>query len=647
MEPLDGQESFWPDLPQRRGISRSGQVGRRTAGAVRLAVSPEMAAAIRNPGGVLFLDVETTGLSLYYDDLTLVGYETNGRFRFYIAGDNPKELLDAIAAAEVLVTFNGKIFDVPFLQKTFGSVRLPMHHLDLRYAARRVGLVGGQKAIETQLGLKLREGFEASDGAAAVLLWHRYLRGDLEALRQLLVYNEADVRGMMFILDRVVELTGIEADLLSGVPSFSDGQAHCAAAAFRPLPSAERLARRSPQFKELFRAAAGSAVVGIDLTGSEAKASGFAVLRGCDVATSLIASDDELVAAVLAVSPDLVSIDSPLSLPRGRKTPWDDDPGRDIHGIMRVCERTLKRRGINVYPCLLPSMQKLTARGMRLADRLRSLGIPVIESYPGAAQDIMGIPRKGAGKEWLATGLAEFGLRGPFAQGLVSHDELDAATSALVGTFFLEGRYEALDGPEENALIVPSLDIVPRGIVVALSGAISSGKTTAARMLEQRGFRYARFSMVLDDELRARGIIPDRTSRQAIGMEIHETKGQQWLCHRVVERIAGADAAVIDGLRWPEDRSFLIERFGSRLIHVHLEASAEIRARRYVAECGQGRSFAEAEAQPVEAAVSDLGRRTSIVLSNESSLESLEQEIVRAVRAYASGIGVTCPFPSS
>ena len=66
---------------------------------------------------------------------------------------------------------------------------------------------------------------------------------------------------------------------------------------------------------------------------------------------------------------------------------------------MRECERELKRRGVNVYPCLIPSMQKLTARGIRLARSLRERGIPVIESYPGAAQDIMRIPRKGAGPE--------------------------------------------------------------------------------------------------------------------------------------------------------------------------------------------------------------------------------------------------------
>ena len=46
-------------------------------------------------------------------------------------------------------------------------------------------------------------------------------------------------------------------------------------------------------------------------------------------------------------------------------------------------------------------MRMLTERGIHLAARFRALGIPVIESYPGAAQDIMRIPRKRAGLEYL------------------------------------------------------------------------------------------------------------------------------------------------------------------------------------------------------------------------------------------------------
>jgi predicted nuclease with RNAse H fold len=152
-------------------------------------------------------------------------------------------------------------------------------------------------------------------------------------------------------------------------------------------------------------------------------------------------------------------MDSPLCLPLGRTRVTDDDPARHSAGIMRVSERILKRRGINVYPCLLPSMQRLTERGIRLAAELRSRGIPVIECYPGAAQDIMGIPRKGAGEEWLKLGLAEFGVTGPFTSDRLTHDELDAITCSLVGSFYIAGFTEALGGDGEEPMFVPRLPL--------------------------------------------------------------------------------------------------------------------------------------------------------------------------------------------
>jgi predicted nuclease with RNAse H fold len=170
-------------------------------------------------------------------------------------------------------------------------------------------------------------------------------------------------------------------------------------------------------------------------------------MDGASATTKSIRTDEELIKETLAAKPDLVSIDSPLSLPEGYGS-----PGVPIY---RKCELALKRMGISVFWCLLPSMQMLTRRGIKLAKELREAGCKVIESYPGAAQDILGIPRKKASLEELKRGLLRSGITGDFVTADVTHDEIDAITSALVGLFYLADDYIALGTAAEDYLIVP------------------------------------------------------------------------------------------------------------------------------------------------------------------------------------------------
>ena len=530
------EQSVLPFSDLNSTFPKGSEVGRkaRQPDKRRSSIEPHIVAALGDASRVLFLDVETTGLSRYYDELTLVGWLSDGIYRVHIAGDDPGPLLSSLRAAAALVTFNGTLFDLAFLTKSFPGLSLPKAHADLRFLARRAGLTGGLKAIEKELGIQVREGVEDLDGGQAVLLWHRYLRGDVELLRRLIDYNRRDVVAMRHILDEVLERLISNPDFWFTTPRFSRHFYSISGWALptAELPSPSRLERQENTFQSLFggTAAEHATIVGIDLTGSETRPSGWCMLHGAIAETEMMATDEEMVSRIVAISPSLVSIDLPLSVPFGRIRVEDDDPGRLEFGIMRQCERELKRRGINVYPCLLPSMQGLTRRGMQLAARLRRLGIPVIESYPGAAQDIMGIPRKGAGEEFLKMGLEQFGVGGDFLTKPVRHDELDAITSALVGSFFMSGKFEALTGPSEDALIIPDLKAAPGPVVVGISGRICAGKTTAARFLEREGFAYTRFSLVVDDEIEKQGKRPDRDLRQRIGLEINRTKGQRWLC---------------------------------------------------------------------------------------------------------------------
>lgn len=610
-------------------------------------IEPWLVTALADPAQVVFLDLETTGLSWFYDEVTVVGWMQDGKYQLHIAGDDPAPLLKALRAAEALVTFNGTLFDLRFLRKTFGELTLPRAHIDLRYLSRRVGLTGGQKAVERVLNLPQRVGFEDVDGAAAVVLWHKYLRGDNRALARLVEYNRHDVVGMCGILDAVLDRLSVQPDLWFSRPQF---EKRARLALSRRAPKLARdntpaALRRGATFESLFAGtqAERATVIGIDLTGSEMRPSGWCTLRGNEATTCTVSSDDELLGRVVAERPALVSIDSPLSLPFGRTKVEDDDPGRDQFGIMRSCERELKRRGINVYPCLLPSMQRLTARGMRLAKELRSVGIPVIESYPGAAQDIMGIPRKGAGQEFLRQGLSDFGIWGPFTREAATHDELDAITSAVVGSFFLAGKHEALCGPSEDALIIPNLKANGRAkMVVGISGKICAGKTTTARFLEELGFTYTRFSLAVDNEIIARGGTLNRATRQAVGLEINRSKGQRWLCERVLERVAGSDLVVVDGLRFPEDHAFFFERFGSEFVHVHVQAADELRAQRYREQEQNGSSFEAAESQPVERNSGELAAFASCVHTNDGSLAEHRESVLNCLRLLSQGQDHQC-----
>ena len=494
-------------------------------------------------------------------------------------------------------------------------------------SGRRVGLKGGQKAIEKELSIRVRDDLADVDGAAAVVLWHRYMRGDTAALHKLIRYNRADIAAMGAILDLTVPRFAFHPDLFLEETSFQDWSAPEGWLDLSgPMSKAAgRAGTPPPRFGDLFggTSAAQARVVGIDLTGSEVRGSGWCVLNGSRAETAVLFTDDEILDKTIRARPHLVSIDSPLCLPRGRTSVDDADPGRDEFGIMRESERELKRRGVNVYPCLIRSMQKLTARGIRLAGILRSQGIPVIESYPGAAQDIMRIPRKGAGSEWLKMGLRDFGVSGHYEQRDVTHDELDAITSGLVGTFHLAGMTEGLGTEDEPPLIIPRLRKGRDLVAIGVSGPIAAGKTTLARALERRGFAYTRFSLVLDDLLAEQGLPRDRFNRQKLGNEINASERQRWLSSRTVARVADADRIVIDGLRFPDDHAFMVEQFGACFRHVYIDAGAEVRCSRY--EAGESdMSFEDASGAVVERRVGEMRSLAHEIFPNQGDKLAVE-----------------------
>lgn len=403
----------------------------------------------------VYLDIETTGLSTVFDSVTLVGLYDGRRYNVYIQGNNLGELEQALRKYSVVVTFNGAGFDLRFLKSAFPGITLPPIHIDLRWVSRKLGYKGGLKEIERQLGIGRKASVADVTGYDATVLWAQYLRGEKAALDKLIEYNTADVVHLKAIMEICYDsLSQQTASFLETTmaPAFTG----VAEMPKRPRLSAVRKLAPKASGSEvvatlLEKAAPRSRIVGIDLTGSERRATGWALLEGAAATTKSLRTDEELIRETLAAKPDMVSIDSPLSFPEGVTDP--DHVGSSP--IYRKCELALKRMGISVFWCLLPTMKMLTTRGMWLACELRKQGLDVIESYPGAAQDLLGIPRKGASLAELKQGMGRIGITGPYLTGPVTHDEVDAITSALVGLFYLADDYIALGTPAEDYLIVP------------------------------------------------------------------------------------------------------------------------------------------------------------------------------------------------
>ena len=99
----------------------------------------------------------------------------------------------------MLVTYNGKCFDVPVIERFF-RMQMPQAHIDLRYVLKRLGYAGGLKGCERQLGIA-RTDLANVDGFFAVLLWDEFQRTkNPKALETLLAYNTTDVINLETLL---------------------------------------------------------------------------------------------------------------------------------------------------------------------------------------------------------------------------------------------------------------------------------------------------------------------------------------------------------------------------------------------------------------------------------------------------------------
>jgi uncharacterized protein YprB with RNaseH-like and TPR domain len=139
----------------------------------------------------LFFDVEADGASAQQPSVVSV-YDSSG-LGVFLRGRNLEDLPARLSGRKLWVTFNGSCFDVPILRNYFETLQPPPVHLDLRFLAQRVGITGGLKDIEEQVGIARPPHLRGLNGWDAVGLWRTYQQEHaIEALRFLVEYNLYD-----------------------------------------------------------------------------------------------------------------------------------------------------------------------------------------------------------------------------------------------------------------------------------------------------------------------------------------------------------------------------------------------------------------------------------------------------------------------
>jgi uncharacterized protein YprB with RNaseH-like and TPR domain len=152
-----------------------------------------------------YLDIETGPLGDGRQGITVIGLFDGRDFFSFVRGHNLHTFEEHLRRYDLLVTFNGKTFDLPCIERDLG-VPIYQAQIDMRLLLHRLGYHGGLKRIEREWGIVRDDAVQGLTGYDAVLLWARYRRGDAAALERLIAYNRADVVNLEILLTRGYDL---------------------------------------------------------------------------------------------------------------------------------------------------------------------------------------------------------------------------------------------------------------------------------------------------------------------------------------------------------------------------------------------------------------------------------------------------------
>jgi len=165
-------------------------------------------AADFDDGRIAYMDIETDGAAATHlhagedapGGTTVCSVWDGIRAHVFLRNHDLHELPQYLNQYKVLCTFNGRLFDMPYLEARFGVGFFKGAHLDLRPITRAVGLTGGLKKIEKHLGIERPAAIRRYTGYDAVKLWGAFQRGRMDALGPLARYNLADAINLQALL---------------------------------------------------------------------------------------------------------------------------------------------------------------------------------------------------------------------------------------------------------------------------------------------------------------------------------------------------------------------------------------------------------------------------------------------------------------
>lgn len=169
---------------------------------------------------ILIFDIETTGFKADFGWLLAFGYKWHNEKKVYVPSiaDFPgKNVLDdsnlvkeahrVMGSADIWVTYNGKLFDVPYMNVKFAEFGLPflpnIPHVDLYWTVKSNLGALSRKSL-ANVSYFLRTGSEKSPVEGRT--WKAAMAGDRKALKYINQHCKADVLVLEETYERLMPL---------------------------------------------------------------------------------------------------------------------------------------------------------------------------------------------------------------------------------------------------------------------------------------------------------------------------------------------------------------------------------------------------------------------------------------------------------